>query len=363
VTRVGAGRRAGLILIGSMAGFGLLALALGGRWTALTHALAAVPLVTIAVAALLQLVSLVGRSEAWHRCVRSAGGTVGRGQLYRVASLGYLGNIVNGELGFAIRIAALRRVAPDRTPKLGALAVTEVPIVLVEAALAVLVAFTLVGPLGLPWWLPIACFASMAALGLGLRRLAVRRGLAGWWRGLSVLHDRDQRARMAGFVLLSMIAQILRNWILLRAVGVDASVFDATAVLVATAVLGLLPIGPSVGAGAFVLILGAHGVAAVASAGLLLAGTGALGAIAYASWALTDHLWDSRAQLNRRLSHHLRTRRAQTEAGGIRAALTALPTERRRLVETTYFGGLTLGQLARILSPYHGATAGRLEPA
>jgi hypothetical protein len=168
---------------------------------------------------------------------------------------------------------------------------------------------------------------------------------------------------MAGFVLLSMIAQILRNWILLRAVGVDASVFDATAVLVATAVLGLLPIGPSVGAGAFVLILGAHGVAAVASAGLLLAGTGALGAVAYASWALTDHLWDSRAQLNRRMSHHVRTRRAQAAAGEMRAALTALPTERRRLVETTYFGGVTLGQLARILFPYQGAAAGRLEPA
>ena len=131
MTSVGACRRAGVILVGSIAGFGLLALALGGRWTALTHALAAVPLVTIAAAALLQLVSLVGRSEAWNRCVRSAGGTVSRDQLYRVASLGYLGNIVNGELGFAIRTAALRRVAPDRTPKLGALAVTEVPIVLV----------------------------------------------------------------------------------------------------------------------------------------------------------------------------------------------------------------------------------------
>jgi len=363
VTRVGACRRAGVILVGSIAGFGLLALALGGRWTALTHALAAVPLVTIAGAALLQLVSLVGRSEAWNRCVRSAGGTVSRDQLYRVASLGYLGNIVNGELGFAIRTAALRRVAPDRTPKLGALAVTEVPIVLVEAALAVLVAFTLVDPLGLPWWLPIACFALTAALGLGLRRLALRRGLAGWWRGLTILHDRNERARMAGFVLLSMIAQILRNWILLRAVGVDASVFDATAVLVATAVLGLLPIGPSVGAGAFVLILGAHGVAAVASAGLLLAGTGALGALAYASWALADHLWDSRAHLNRRVSHHVRTRRAQTAAGGMGAALTTLSTERRRRVETAYFGGVTLEQLVLILSPYHGASTGRLEPA
>jgi uncharacterized membrane protein YbhN (UPF0104 family) len=350
-------------VVGTLTGFALLALALGGKWTALTHALAAVPVATIAGAALLQLASLVARSEAWHRCVRAAGGTVRRDQLYRVASVGYLGNIVNGELGFAIRVAALRRVAPERTPKLGALAITEVPIVLVEAALAALVTFTLVGPLGLPWWLPIACFAVMAALALGLRRLALRRGLAGWWRGLSVLHDPGQRARMAVFVLLSMIAQILRNWILLRAVGVDASVFDATAVLVATAVLGLLPIGPSVGAGAFVLILGAHGVAGVAGAGLLLAGTGAVGALAYASWALADHLWDGRAQLNRRVSHHVRTRRAQTAAGGLGAALTALPTERRRLVESTYFGGVTHEQLARILFPYHGASTGRLEPA
>jgi uncharacterized membrane protein YbhN (UPF0104 family) len=62
---MGAGRRAGLVLVGSIAGLGLLALALGGRWTALTHALAAVPLVTIAVAVLLQLVSLVARSEAF----------------------------------------------------------------------------------------------------------------------------------------------------------------------------------------------------------------------------------------------------------------------------------------------------------
>jgi uncharacterized membrane protein YbhN (UPF0104 family) len=217
VTKAALGRRAALVLLGTLAGFGLLALALGGRWTSLTHALAAAPLVSIVAAALLQLASLVARSEAWNRCVRAAGGAVGRGQLYRVASLGYLGNVINGELGFAIRISALRRVAPQRTPKLGALAFTELPIVLVEGVLAALVAFALVGPLGLPWWLPIACFGVMAALGLGLRRLALRLGLSGWWRGLSVLHDRSERVRMAGFVLLLMIAQVLRNWILLAA--------------------------------------------------------------------------------------------------------------------------------------------------
>jgi hypothetical protein len=47
----------------------------------------------------------------------------------------------------------------------------------------------------------------------------------------------------------------------------------------------------------------------------------------------------------------------------MRAALTTLPTERRRRVETAYFGGVTLEQLVLILSPYHGASTGRLELA
>ena len=120
MTRAALARRAALLLLGTLAGLGLLALALGGRWTSLTHAVAAAPLMSLVAAALLQSALLVARSEAWNRCVRAAGGTVGRGQLYRIASLGYLGNVINGELGFAIRIGALRRTAsptpPGRSP-------------------------------------------------------------------------------------------------------------------------------------------------------------------------------------------------------------------------------------------------------
>jgi uncharacterized membrane protein YbhN (UPF0104 family) len=361
VTRAKVARRTTLVVLGSIAGFALLAVVLGGRWTELTHAMAAAPLGLIALAALLQLGSLLARSEAWNRCVRSAGGTIERRKLFQVASIGYLGNIVNGELGFAVRIAALRKAAPKDTPKLGALAVSEVPILLVEAALAALVSFTLVGPLGLPWWLPIAAFAGMAGLGLGLRRVALRRGLRGWWGGLSVLHDPPERVRMAAFILLAMIAQILRNWLMLYAVGIEVSLFDATAVLIATAVLGALPLGPSVGASACVLILGAHGVAGVAGAGLLLTATGAIGAIGYAAWALADHLWDVRGRLHRHQVDRVRTRRAQASAGAMQAILTALPARRRANVESTYFGGITHEQLARILFPYHGAGARRLE--
>jgi hypothetical protein len=47
-------------------------------------------------------------------------------------------------------------------------------------------------------------------------------------------------------------------------------VFDAAAVLIAVAALGVLAVGPRVGAGAMVLILGSTGVAGVSAAGVLL---------------------------------------------------------------------------------------------
>ena len=60
------------------------------------------------------------------------------------------------------------------------------------------------------------------------------------------------------------------------------------ALLIATAALGLLPIGPALGATTTVLILGSNGVAATAAAGALLTATGAVGALLFASWALAD---------------------------------------------------------------------------
>jgi hypothetical protein len=126
----------------------------------------------------------------------------------------------------------------------------------------------------------------------GLRQLALRKGRE-LWRGLAVLRSFRGGSRVIGFVLVAVVAQILRNWITLRAVGVDASVFDATAVLIAVVTLGQLPVGPSVGAAAAVLILGRHGVAAAAAGGLLLTVTGTLGGLCFAGWAGADRLWSA----------------------------------------------------------------------
>ena len=81
---------------------------------------------------------------------------------------------------------------------------------------------------------------------------------------------------------------MFRNWLVLNGVGVDVSVFDSMALLIATAALGLLPIGPGLTIATTVLILGSDGVAAAAAAGALLTATGAAAAMLFAAWALAD---------------------------------------------------------------------------
>jgi hypothetical protein len=275
---------------GTVATLGGLAVVLAGRWGRLAGAAVGASGWLLGAAVVLHIASLVARSEAWSVSVRAAGGTVARRRLYRAASVGYVGNIINGELGFALRIASLRRSAPAEVPKVVTLAATEVPLIIVEVTLATLTSFTLVGPLGLAWWAPLVAFVAMVGVTVALRSL-VRRQTAGWRRGLSVLGDGAACTRMAAFVGLAVCGQVVRNWLMLQASGIHASIFDATAVLIAVAVLGVLPVGPSVGAAAAVLILGAEGVAGVSAAGVMLTATGTAGALAYAAWAYADRRW------------------------------------------------------------------------
>jgi hypothetical protein len=283
-------RRSALITVtGTLAVTGVLVYVLADRRDEFGTALGTAPVWILVTATALQLLALVSRTEAWRICVVAAGGTVGRRRLFRAASLGYLGSQLNSSVGTAARIAALRRAAPDESPRVPALVAAEVPILAIEAALAALTSFTLVGPLGLPWWLPLVILAVALLMLAGLRK-AASRWRAGFCSGLAVLRNLRGRNAVVALVLVAVGAQIARNWLMLQAVGVDASVFDAIAVLIAMVTLSQLPVGPSVGAAAVVLILGAGGVALTAAAGVLLTATGTAGALVYASWAGLDRL-------------------------------------------------------------------------
>ena len=96
--------------------------------------------------------------------------------------MGVLGGLVNAQVAVAARIAALRRSSPDVQPAGADADRGGFPILAVEAALAALTSFTLVGPLRLPWWLPLICLAMVAAASAGLRQLALRKGRE-LWRG------------------------------------------------------------------------------------------------------------------------------------------------------------------------------------
>jgi uncharacterized membrane protein YbhN (UPF0104 family) len=283
-------RRVPITVVGSLASAGILACVLAGRRHDFAHALSSASLWVLGVTALLQIVALLSRTEAWHLTIEAAGGRVARRVLYRASGLQVLGGAVNGHLGVAVRIAALRRSSPEVSPQVPTLVAAEFPILAVEAGLAALTSFTLISPLGLAWWLPLVAIAVVGTISAGLRRLALGKSRE-LWKGLAVLRSLRSGSRVVGFVLVAVFAQIFRNWMLLHAVGVNASFFDAIAVLIAVVTLSQLPVGPSVGAAAAVLILGHDGIAAAAAAGLLTTVTGTLGGLCFAAWSGADHLW------------------------------------------------------------------------
>jgi uncharacterized membrane protein YbhN (UPF0104 family) len=243
---------------------------------------------------------LIARSEAWHVCVEAAGGEVDRLRLFRASAVGYLGNLFNSNFGAGVRIAALRRSAPDDSPSVGVLVAAELPIVVVEIGLAAALSFTLIAPLDLPWWVAVAALAVGVVLIGGFGRF-IRGRDHGFWKGLAVLRGLRSRNRIIALVMFATGAQVVRNWVVLEGLGVDISILDAVALLIATAAIGLLPVGPTLGAATAVLILGSNGVAVVAAAGALLTATGAVGAFVFAAWALADRVRAARRATRRRV--------------------------------------------------------------
>jgi uncharacterized membrane protein YbhN (UPF0104 family) len=278
---------AAVTIVGTLAVCGAVGFALADKRGEFVAALSHTPLWIVGVAVVLHLGFLLARSEAWNVCVGAAGGRVGRGRLFQAASIGYLGNLFNGQVGMVMRVAALRRTEPDASPKASVLLASEFPIVVVEGALAALMSFTLVGPLGIPWWSPLVAFAVIATATVFGSRFARER--PGFWRGFAVFDGLRGRGRIIGLVAFAGALQILRTWFLLRATGADASVLDSIALLIGIAVVGVFPVGPSAGVAAAVLILGSHGMGPAAATGALLTVTSAVACLTFASWALA--LW------------------------------------------------------------------------
>ena len=138
-------------------------------------------------------------------------------------------------------------------------------------------------------WATLIALAVAAGFVVALSRLADRKR-EGFWQGIAVMRGLAHRNQIIALTVFAVSAQVLRNWLVLQGIGVDATVLDSVALLVAAAAIGLLPVGPTLGVTSSILILGSKGVAAVAAAGALLTATGAVGALCFAAWSLADRV-------------------------------------------------------------------------
>jgi uncharacterized membrane protein YbhN (UPF0104 family) len=279
--------RVPIVIVGSLLACAIFVVLLQGKRDEFSAALSSATVPILIATTALQALALVARTESWHLSIEAAGGEVPRRVLFRASAMQVIGGVFNGHLGVAARIAALRRSSPDVSPQVPTLIAAEFPILAVEAVLAAAASFTLIAPLGIPWWAPVIAIAVIAALSAGMRHLATREARE-LWRGLAVIRSLSKGSRVVAFVMVAVFSQIFRNWIMLHAVGVDASFLDSIAVLIALVTLAQLPIGPSTGVAASVLILGNDGVAATAAAGVLLTATGTAGGLCFLVWAGID---------------------------------------------------------------------------
>jgi hypothetical protein len=162
---------------------------------------------------------------------------------------------------------------------------------------------TLVGPIGLPWWLPIIGLAVIATASAGLRHLALRKG-RDLWKGLAVLRSL-QGGRVIVFVLVAAI-------------------------------------------------LGRDGVAAAAAAGVLMTVTDTIGGLCFAAWAGADRIWSG--------SRRDALQRARSRIPGSRRAAPAMSVEsagRQDVAERRAVGAAGAGHAAAVQSAGQ-AGAGRL---
>jgi hypothetical protein len=247
---------------------------LASRWDDLVTALDRLPLQVFALAVALHLTVLVVRAEAWGVTLTA---TRGRGAprrvLHAACAGGYLAGTVEIHVALPVRVAVMRRLAPDEAPGVQEMVLSDMPLFWFEVLIACaagLVAASAVP--GLPWWAPP--LALVAAVGVVLvMRLAHKRfrhhRLAG---GLAVLGTERLRWALALLSLAIAVSTMLRVWLLADACGLRVDAPELALLYVAIGALGLLPIGPASVPGATLAVAGGTaGVGAAGATGLAIA--------------------------------------------------------------------------------------------
>lgn len=245
-------------------------------------AIDAVPAAALMAAVALHVAALVMRSEAWGLSIAAVGGRpLPRRIVHRANGAAFLAGALQSQAALPARVAMLRRLAGDRAPRPGQIAVADVPIFAVELLLtAALLVVGVAGGLGAWWTAPAALALAVAVIGalLWLRRRFAHRPIA---RGLAVLADRRRRVRLVALAAGICATTVARIWVVLVACGLPHAAGEVGWLFAALGAFGLLPAGPGAPAGATLATLGASDVGGAVAAGLVLSATSIAAVILY----------------------------------------------------------------------------------
>jgi hypothetical protein len=304
-------------------GVGVLLALCVARHDDLLAAVAAVPPATLAGLAALHLLGLVARSEAWRLSLAAIGGAPPSRRVVHTANAGaFVVGSLEAHATMPARIALLRRLAPHEAPHPGHVAVADLPIFLIEVA----VAAALLGMTG-EWWAPPSAVAALVVA----RLLAGRKAT----RGLAVLADVRRRAALTALVAFIVTCGLARIWVALSVVHLHASPATVAVAFAALGAFGLLPLGPSAPPGALLLVSG--GASALA-AGLALSATSIAAVLLYAGLlaVVGDRAKPRLAAVQIEGAEAVEERVGRAvevgRAGGQQAELAAAVGDRRRLL-------------------------------
>jgi hypothetical protein len=241
-------------------------------------ALAAAPSV-LAATVVVHAAVLALRAEIWGATLAAIEDRrLPRETVHAASSTGALLGVLSSHLTLPARVAVVRRRAPDAAPRAAQLVLSDLPLLVLEAACVALL--LPIAAAELPLWLAPAPLLVVGAAVVALRLLHERLGASRLAAGLAVLGDRRRRRRVAVLGTLTVALTLVRLGLVLWACGMDHGAEAVAVTYIASSVLGLLPIGPASSLGATVVAAGAATAQATA-AGVVISASSVGAAVVY----------------------------------------------------------------------------------
>lgn len=292
-------------ILGPLIAIGVLVVALWSSFDEIAEATKLVSTRALAALALLHLVALLLRAEAWGRCVGAAGAPVESRLLHSSSALRFLADtVVPTYIGAWVRIGLVRRYDAPRaavpgatpTPTIGQMFTADGLMLLVEAVLTVGLVTIAVLTSSLEWWWIVAFGAFVLVAGWIVRQVFRRYEDREFAKTARVLERSGERYRLAALLAVVLTIQPIRFYVAFKALGLDPSMSDALLAFLLTTVFNALPIGPgpsSIAASA--ALFSGHGIERAASAGIVLLGTAIVAALIYSVYGAADLIARSRS--------------------------------------------------------------------